>query len=163
VHHRRRPGGGPQLPTVRKGHALYSKILVGTDGSPTASEAVRQAVELARLHDAELVIIHGAKTTSAAPDLGFAGPSLDVEAIRTSGQEILEAAERAVGGGIRLRTAMRESDPADAILDEAEESGADLIVVGNRGMRGAKRFLLGSVPNRIAHHAPCSVLIVHTT
>jgi nucleotide-binding universal stress UspA family protein len=57
---------------------------------------------------------------------------------------------------------MREGDPADAIIDAAEEEGADLIVVGNRGMQGAKRFLLGSVPNRVAHHAPCSVLIVHT-
>ena len=57
----------------------------------------------------------------------------------------------------------REGDPADAILDVAEELGADLIVVGNKGMSGAKRFLLGSVPNKVSHHAPCSVLIVRTT
>ena len=59
--------------------------------------------------------------------------------------------------------AMRLVDGADAILDIAEEQGCDLIVVGNRGMTGAKRFLLGSVPNKISHHAPCSVLIVRTT
>ena len=58
---------------------------------------------------------------------------------------------------------MREGDPAETILDAAEEEAVDLIVVGNRGMRGAKRFLLGSVPNRVAHRAPCNVLIVHTT
>ena len=52
----------------------------------------------------------------------------------------------------------RQGDPADAILDVAEEQGADLIVVGNKGMTGAKRFLLGSVPNKVSHHAPCSVL-----
>ena len=57
----------------------------------------------------------------------------------------------------------REGDPADAILDVAEERGADLIVVGNKGMTGAKRFLLGSVPNKVSHHAPCSVLIIRTT
>ena len=57
----------------------------------------------------------------------------------------------------------REGDPADAILDVAEEQNADLIVVGNKGMTGAKRFLLGSVPNKISHHAPCSVMIIRTT
>ena len=57
----------------------------------------------------------------------------------------------------------RLGDPADAILDVAEEQGADLIVIGNKGMTGAKRFLLGSVPNKVSHHAPCSVLIIRTT
>ncbi len=57
----------------------------------------------------------------------------------------------------------RKGDPADAILDVAEEQEADLIIVGNRGMAGAERFLLGSVPNKVSHHAPCSVLIIRTT
>ncbi len=57
----------------------------------------------------------------------------------------------------------REGDPADAILNVAEEANADLIVVGNKGMTGARRFLLGSVPNKVSHHAPCSVIIVRTT
>ena len=57
----------------------------------------------------------------------------------------------------------REGEAADAILDVAEEQRADLIVVGNKGMTGAKRFLLGSVPNKVSHHAPCSVLIIRTT
>jgi nucleotide-binding universal stress UspA family protein len=62
-----------------------------------------------------------------------------------------------------VETFARQGDAADAILDVAEEQRADLIVVGNRGMTGAKRFLLGSVPNKVSHHAPCSVLIVRTT
>ena len=62
-----------------------------------------------------------------------------------------------------VETFAREGDPADAILDVAEERGADLIVVGNKGMTGAKRFLLGSVPNKVSHHAPCSVLIIRTS
>ena len=57
----------------------------------------------------------------------------------------------------------RQGDPADAIIDVAEQNRSDLIVVGNKGMTGAKRFFLGAVPNKISHHAPCSVLIVRTT
>jgi nucleotide-binding universal stress UspA family protein len=56
-----------------------------------------------------------------------------------------------------------QGDPADALLTLCEDLDADLLVIGNRGMRGAKRFLLGSVSNRCAHHAPCSILIVHTS
>ena len=65
--------------------------------------------------------------------------------------------------GLNVDRYAREGDPADAILDVAEETNADLIVVGNKGMTGAKRFLLGSVPNKVSHHAPCSVLIIRTT
>ena len=65
--------------------------------------------------------------------------------------------------GSKVETYAREGDPADAILDVAEEQKADLIVVGNKGMTGAKRFLLGSVPNKVSHHAPCSVMIIRTT
>jgi nucleotide-binding universal stress UspA family protein len=66
-------------------------------------------------------------------------------------------------GVSEVETYAREGDPADAILDVAEEKGADLIVVGNKGMTGARRFLLGSVPNKVSHHAPCNVMIVRTT
>ena len=77
---------------------------------------------------------------------------------------ILAEAEREVGGaGVKVRTFARQGEAADAILDVAEEEDADLIIVGNKGMTGAKRFLLGSVPNKVSHHAPCSVLIVRTT
>jgi len=71
-----------------------------------------------------------------------------------------EALDAGVGD---VETFARQGDAADAILDVAEEQRSDLIVVGNKGMTGAKRFLLGSVPNKVSHHAPCSVLIVRTT
>ena len=74
-----------------------------------------------------------------------------------------EAAAVAREAGVTATAYPRQGDPADAILDVAEEREADLIVVGNKGMTGAKRFLLGSVPNKISHHAPCSVLIIRTT
>jgi nucleotide-binding universal stress UspA family protein len=73
-----------------------------------------------------------------------------------------EAQAEAEAAGVTAVTRASQGDPADAILDVAEEQHADLIVVGNRGLAGAKRFLLGSVPNRVSHHAPCSVLIVRS-
>ena len=72
------------------------------------------------------------------------------------------AAEVFAAVGVEVDLYAQRGDPADAILDVAEERGADLIIVGNRGRAGAKRFLLGSVPNRISHHAPCAVLIIRT-
>jgi nucleotide-binding universal stress UspA family protein len=74
-----------------------------------------------------------------------------------------EAVADVEDSGVEVETFSRQGDPADAILDVAEERDADLIIVGNKGMTGAKRFLLGSVPNKVSHHAPCSVLIIRTT
>jgi nucleotide-binding universal stress UspA family protein len=85
-------------------------------------------------------------------------PREDVQAV------LDEEAERIKANGVSVvQTYAREGDPADAILDVAEETNADLIVVGNKGMTGARRFLLGSVPNKVSHHAPCNVMIVRTT
>ena len=77
---------------------------------------------------------------------------------------ILEAAAASASKeGVEVQIHPVEGEPADAILNVAEETNADLIVVGNKGMTGARRFLLGSVPNNVSHHAPCSVMIVRTT
>ena len=74
-----------------------------------------------------------------------------------------QAAEGIEEAGVPVDSEARQGDPADAILDVAEERNAGLIVVGNKGMTGAKRFLLGSVPNKVSHHAPSSVMIIRTT
>jgi len=71
--------------------------------------------------------------------------------------------EVARAAGVEVRTHPIQGDPAEAILSVAEEIKADLIVVGNKGMTGARRYILGSVPNNVSHHAPCSVIIVRTT
>jgi nucleotide-binding universal stress UspA family protein len=84
-------------------------------------------------------------------------PRREVEASLT------DAAEIAREAGADVNTHARQRDPAAAILDVAEEQNADLISVGNKGMAGAKRFLPGSVPNKVSHHAPCSALIIRTT
>ena len=144
---------------------MFASIVVGTDGSESAQEAVRQAVELAARLGATLRIVSAYEPVPAGrlreeaeqvpPDLQWMiNPREDVDAT------LRNAAEAAREGGIEAETYARQGDPADAILDVAEEQGADLIVVGNKGMTGARRFLLGSVPNRVSHHAPCSVLII---
>jgi len=147
---------------------LFERIIVGTDGSETAAEAVHQATELARATGAKLDIVSAYEPVRATRlrdesgeipgDVAYAvGPKEDVN-------QILEAAVGpAKAAGLEVNTHSREGDPADAILNVAEEIGASLIVVGNKGMTGARRFLLGSVPNKISHHAPCSVYIARTT
>ncbi len=146
---------------------MYSSIVVGTDGSETAQRAVTAAADIARLAGASLEIVSAYQPVPAARLHGemYAVPE-DVQWMVNPREDVdatlAEAVERLEDAGLVVRTYAREGDPADAILDVAEEQGADLIVVGNKGMTGARRFLLGSVPNKISHHAPCSVLIVRT-
>ena len=148
---------------------MFTRIVVGTDGSETAAEAVRQAIDLAKLAGAELSIVSAYAPVSkrrvedeqrdAPADVQYEiGPREDVNLV-------LDAAAAAARkeAGIEVQTHPVEGDPAEAILNVAEETKADLIVVGNKGMTGARRFLLGSVPNNVSHHAPCSVIIVRTT
>ena len=147
---------------------MFKSIVVGTDGSETASTAVRQAVDLAKQINARLELVSAyepvsdqrlrEERTEVPDDLQWmVNPREDVDAT------LQEAAELAKEAGVDVETFARQGDPADAILDVAEEQNADLIIVGNKGMTGAKRFLLGSVPNKVSHHAPCSVLIIRTT
>jgi nucleotide-binding universal stress UspA family protein len=147
---------------------MFRSIVVGTDGSETAADAVRQAVELAGSVGATLEIVSAYEPVPAQrlreerrdtpEELEWAiNPREDVDATLEAAAAIAREA------GVNANTYARQGDPADAILDVAEEREADLIVVGNKGMTGAKRFLLGSVPNKVSHHAPCSVLIIRTT
>jgi nucleotide-binding universal stress UspA family protein len=146
---------------------VFQSIVVGTDGSETAQRAVEQAVALAGSLGARLEIVSAYEPVSkqrlrqerqeVPPDMTWmVNAREDVEATLRGAMDVAEAA------GVPATGYARQGDPADAILDVAEERRADLIVVGNKGMTGAKRFLLGSVPNRVSHHAPCSVLIIRT-
>ena len=147
---------------------MFTKIVVGTDGSDTATEAVRQATELAKLSNARLDVVSAYEPVprqrlqqeerSAPGDVQYEiNPREDVNLT------LENATGQAKSEGVsEVQAHAREGDPADAILDVAEEVKADLIVVGNKGMTGARRFLLGSVPNKVSHHAPCSVIIVRT-
>jgi nucleotide-binding universal stress UspA family protein len=147
---------------------LFQRIVVGTDGSETAAEAVRQAIELAKLSGAELQIVSAFEPVSSER-LREEKAEVPGDIQHTVGprEDVNVTLENAVGEAKRedvdAHPHPREGDPADAILDVAEDTKADLIVVGNKGMTGARRFLLGSVPNNISHHAPCGVYIVRTT
>ena len=154
--------------TLAEGGGLFTRIVVGTDGSDTAEEAVRQAIDLAKLTGATLGIVSAFQPVSkrrvqgeqegAPPDIqNQIGPREDVNLVLDA------AAAKARAAGVEVTTHPIQADPADAILNVAEEVKADLIVVGNKGMTGARRYLLGSVPNNVSHHAPCSVIIVRTT
>jgi nucleotide-binding universal stress UspA family protein len=147
---------------------LFRSIVVGTDGSDTARKAVGEAIDLARSVGAAVCLVSAYEPVPQArlreearqtpEDLQWmVSPREEVDA--TLG----DAADAVREAGLDVETFAREGDPADAILDVAEEREADLIVIGHKGMTGARRFLLGSVPNKVSHHAPCSVLIVRTS
>ena len=146
---------------------MFRSIVVGTDGSDTATRAVRQATELARAVGARIELVSAYEPVS---DARLREESIQVPADlqwminpRDDVQAMLEAAARGIrAAGVEVEVFALQGDPADAILDVAEERGSALIVIGNKGMTGAKRFLLGSVPNKVSHHAPCSVLIIRT-
>jgi nucleotide-binding universal stress UspA family protein len=140
---------------------MFKKILVGTDGSESATKAVSHAAEMAEAMGAELILMN--VYPSPRSDVGSTFGRSDAYPGQEIGQAVLRDAEKHFGADLKVKAVLREGDPAEGLIDVAEEEGVDLIIVGNRGMTGAKRFLLGSVPNQVSHHAPCTVLIVHTT
>ena len=140
---------------------MYSVIVVGTDGSSTADVALRHAVDLAVAGDATLHVV-----SSYQPVSGHAGTAAEHwDMLPDSSVDTLlaAAATTARGRGVKVEVHATRDDPADAVVKVAVEVNADAVVVGNKGMKGAKRFLLGSIPNKIAHNAPCTVIIVKTT
>lgn len=114
---------------------MYSTIIAGTDLSDTARIATDRAHDLSRKLDAKLVLVHAGQ---ASPELDDLGEEYGADVVAEAG------------------------DPASVLISEVERSSADLLVVGSVGMRGARRFLLGSVPNKVSHHAPTDLLIVKT-
>ena len=127
---------------------MIGTIVVGTDGSETAELALQRAGELAKATGASLHVV-SAHDGAIPPDVTTA------------------LLERSAGAlhvrGIECESHPRRGDAAEALLSVADQEGADMIVVGSKGMHGSRRFLLGSVPDKISHHAPCSVLIIRTT
>ena len=140
---------------------MYKNLLVGADSSATALRAVEAAVELAQIFDAKLHIVTAYKPESVKlPDLPAEFRyTANVHPADTLLAELKSIAKKAQ---VNVEVHAATGEPAEAICRVAERVGADLVIVGNKGMRGARR-VLGSVPNSIAHHAPCAVLIVDTT
>jgi nucleotide-binding universal stress UspA family protein len=140
---------------------MFRNVIVGADDSPTALEVVHTAARLAALFDATLHVV------TAYDPKHTGGEQLPGEFRNTvvshPADMLLGDLGRIVSeAGLEPRLHAAAGDPADALVEVATKEEADLIVVGNKGMKGARR-VLGSVPNSVAHHAPCSVLIVDTT
>jgi nucleotide-binding universal stress UspA family protein len=151
------------MTAFKEGSAMFKTIVVGTDGTDRADLAVNRAADLAALTGADLHIVSAYRP---AP-------------VRVGDGSVAEAADWSVGGDYRANAALQRTlgrlrdkgisvgehapkgDPADGILAVAGRESADLIVLGSKGMQG-KRRLLGSVPNKVSHQAPCDVLIVQT-
>jgi nucleotide-binding universal stress UspA family protein len=146
---------------------MYTNIVVGTDGSATASKAVGKAAEIAAMSQATLVVVSAyrpvpeerlrSERAGAPQDIAYM-----VNREEDVGRILEDAKKLAESVGAKVVTESVDSGPSEALIDVAERIGAELIVVGSQGMTGAKRYLLGSVPNRIAHNTPCDVLIVKT-
>jgi len=145
----------------------YRNVVVGTDGSETAELAVRHAAGLANAFGARLTVV-----TAFTPD-----PEEESKRLQQAPEDVRWAITDATSADERARRARaiaREAgveevvmrvdsgDPASLLIDAADDSAGDVIVVGSKGMTSAKRFVLGSVPNKVSHHAPCDVIIVHT-
>ncbi len=146
---------------------MFSTIVVGTDGSETAAAAVTLAVALARQSGATLHLVSAYKDPTMAVAVAHAGAvavaesGLSEAAVKADCEELLaDVAKRADGIPVELHAVA--GAPADVMVSVAEGVGADLIVVGSKGMKGARR-LIGSVPNSVAHRSPCHVLIAKTT
>ena len=142
---------------------MLSTVAVGTDGSPTASDAVRMAVDLARRYEAKLVLLSAFKDSAGAQEHG-ADSSGEIDWASSGSARVREILARSEDElrreGIDCTTRADEGDPAEVLVRLAQECGAELLVIGNKGMH---RRVLGSVPNTVTHKAPCSVLIVKTT
>jgi nucleotide-binding universal stress UspA family protein len=140
---------------------VFETVVVGADGSATAAEAVRVAIELVKLTDGQLHIVTAYKPGQLHSPAGeeFAGSLSSADLAQNV---LADLASRARSGGVAVETHLKDAAPADAICDVAAQVKADVIVVGNKGMTGVRR-VLGSVPNTVAHQAPCAVLIAFTT
>lgn len=164
--------------------AEFRKILVGTDGSPTAMRAVDMAAELAKSLGAALSIVcvyeppteQELQQLRADPDDPVAQWNVDKDvrgipeefkwkiAGATEAEDVLErSSEHATKIGVDAEVEAIRGNPAEELIAYGERGEFDLIAVGSVGMSGAKRFMLGNVPHRISHHAPTDVLIMRTT
>jgi nucleotide-binding universal stress UspA family protein len=140
---------------------VFETVVVGADESATAAEAVRVAIELVKLSGGRLHVVTAYKPQQLHAPVGeeFSGSLSSGDLAQNV---LADLASRARSGGVEVETHLKNADPADAICGVATEVKADVIVVGNKGMQGLRR-VLGSVPNSVAHQAPCAVLIAFTT
>jgi nucleotide-binding universal stress UspA family protein len=133
-------------------------VAVGTDGSETAEEAVKQAAEIAKRFDAKLVLLSVGATFKGEEDDLERQWAWNPSALLATALQRTESRLRR--DGIDCETHIGDGDPAEMLVQLATRCDADLLVIGNKGMN---RRVLGGVPNSVTHKAECSVLVVKTT
>ena len=143
---------------------MIQSVLVGTDGSERAGRAVSAAVDVAKGQDATLLLVAAFRDEDTHWETISGSGAVGVGSLREAAEQVLmRSARLAEDRGVKqVDWEARGGHPADVILDVAAERGIDLIVVGNKGMTGARRYFLGGVSDKVSHHAPCSVMIVRT-
>jgi len=144
---------------------MDDSIVVGTDGSETAKQAVTEAVRLAKALGAELHVVSAFEPLRGAHVTGAPAGAAKVWAPLPDDKVEATLSEAAAGvrlANVKVTTHAIREDPADALLSVADKVGATMIVVGSKGMHGARRLALGNVPNKVSHRASCNVLIVAT-
>jgi nucleotide-binding universal stress UspA family protein len=134
------------------------RIVVGFDGSEHARKALARAADIA--NGATVAVVSAANVQRLLRDPAQGVSPEDPAEAEARTKALAEAREYLEGRGIKGVYVEGHGNPADVIVQEAEESGADLIVVGTRGLNAAQRLFMGSVSTNVVHHAPCDVLVV---
>jgi nucleotide-binding universal stress UspA family protein len=152
----------------QSGSGVPTKIVVGTDGSATAERAVHKATALAKAVGAELIIISAYNNRAPAATPAGAGISIDsswVAAAQTAAETVArDAAEQAKSDGVTsVSYNAVAGEPSEALVQATQDQGADLLVVGSKGMQSTARFLLGPIANKVSRKVDCDLLIVETS
>ena len=142
-----------------------SKILVPTDFSLPSQHALRYAISLAKLTNAEILLLHVVDTPAYLPMLAAEGgtiamPDLQDRARHWADQQLFKMSQHEVPGSVRVRTLRREGAPWSETNEVAKQESVDMIVMATQGHTGLKHFLLGSTAEKIVRHAPCPVLTI---
>lgn len=143
---------------------MFSRILVALDGSDYSLKALDIAVDLAKKYQSQLVLVHVVMRQIYAinpPEAGILAGTAIVRELEAEGKAILAKGEETVRTqGLPVEIRLRQGVPAEELLRAAAEEKVDLMVLGSRGLSQVKAFLLGSVSDKVSHHAKCPVLIV---
>ena len=134
------------------------RIVVGFDGSEHGRKALARAADIA--DGATIAVVAAANVARLLRDPAGGVAPVDPAEAEARTNALAEAREYLEGRGIKGVFVEGHGNPADVIVQEAEDSGADLIVIGTRGLNAAQRLVLGSVSTNVVHHAPCDVLVV---
>src|SRR5262249_53464173 len=154
-------------PATRGAMTTINRIVHATDLSPASEPAWNEARRLARLFDAEVVVVHAMAPPILFPTEGYFPPQLYEELVQSARRDAEEGFDRLLGGvpgsGLKVRIRLEDGPPAQRILEVVDEEAADLLVVGTHGRGGLERLMVGSVADRLLRQATCPVLTVRST